>query len=375
MKNKTNFDRRHALGLLASIPVLLTRPVFAYAEDDSTKCASENQVPFSKENASAAALNLAATFGIADLVCSEIIPLFNEDDCFIGYIVTLRKNDNPNGYVVLDRTSENQFTDFSFAANSRPPIIVDEQFNLPNSHSLDETENAQTFGAATKISPFEYRVKPYYPVDTLDSETILDDYTISADYIFSSGKVTYMKTWPQYYGIESDQFILDCGRYACAVVACYVLLGFLVNYTSPDGGVNKAVFDQLWTYTNTKEYIDEVLGIPCGATGLEDATKGLAKYCNDKYGKYGNYQVYDQVTPAVITDAIDKEYGCLLSVRRQGFVPHACVVEGYVKATMPNGLNATYFIIYDGWYSPGRYVDLTPYQHETSYPFGAGLIK
>ena len=162
MAMENNLTRRTVLGLFASIPLYLSSAHYAKAETAEINTTVNPVVPFTKENAVLASLNLARSFG---------------------------------------------------------------------------KENIDA------VNPLLYRIVKQDDINLL--EDILDDYTISASYLFSTFDVTYMKTWDSYYGIDQWDFVAECGRYACAVTACYVLLGFLVNYYSPDGRVNKSVYDQL----------------------------------------------------------------------------------------------------------------------------------
>lgn len=373
MAMENNLTRRTVLGLFASIPLYLSSAHYAKAETAEINTTVNPVVPFTKENAVLASFNLARSFGKENIDAVNPLPLFNEFGDFIGYAVSFKQHGEPSGYAILDINCKQLFRDFTFDLGASVPLATDAAGSaIASSKALSEAEDSHEAYNLVKADPLLYRIVKQDDINLL--EDILDDYTISASYLFSTFDVTYMKTWDSYYGIDQWDFVAECGRYACAVTACYVLLGFLVNYYSPDGRVNKSVYDQLWSYTNTVDIVDES-GINAGSTSLGDATKGLANYCHDKYSKHGTYQVYETVTPSVITDAVEKEYGCILSVKRDGYYSHACVIEGYLNATAPNGVHGTYFLIYDGWNTAGRYIDLTPYQDESSYPFGAGLIK
>lgn len=369
-------DRRQFVacaGISAAVALGFSGEKSAYAEESS--------VPFTAENAMKAATVFAQGFEDgAGAQASSSIELFDQTGTFIGYIVSYERNGVPYGYAVLDRTSDLLFVDFSFGEDVLLPYESPTS-KMAESYSANQVKFAVrysplVYGAATtnsdaiRLNTGALNSWPSLDVSMLSGGTALDNFTVPTNYLWNTCTITSTHLWTEFISYDQWDFIFECGRYGCFVTACYALLDhwYQINNWPP----SKKIYDDLWKYTDTFQ-INSDDGIVRGGTLIDSGSKGFARYCKEKYGSHGNSSVTEPVDPATLIKALDDGKGCILSIRPDSGDDHACVVEGYVRATDPNGTNGVYYALYDGWYTSVRYINLVPY-YPGGWPFGAAFI-
>lgn len=179
MAMENNLTRRTVLGLFASIPLYLSSAHYAKAETAEINTTVNPVVPFTKENAVLASLNLARSFGKENIDAVNPLPLFNEFGDFIGYAVSFKQHGEPSGYAILDINCKQLFRDFTFDLGASIPLATDAAGSaIASSKALSEAEDSHEAYNLVKADPLLYRIVKQDDINLL--EDILDDYTISA---------------------------------------------------------------------------------------------------------------------------------------------------------------------------------------------------